>query len=115
MLTVPNIIKNKYTSSLFALSLVILVSAFFITQLNLFESSNLLIIHLDVFTGADFFGTYNDVLGILGVAAIIWLINLILANEFYLKERFLSYLLSFSTLVFTVLILLAVNVIISIN
>jgi len=112
---VPELLKDKYILWLFVLSLAILTVAFFISYVNLWGVGNLLIIHSDIFEGADFFGTYYDVFGILGIAAIVWLLNALLANELYFRERLLSYLFAFFTFIFMVLILMAVNVIISLN
>ncbi len=111
----PILLKDKYTFWAFALSLAVFVFIFFIAYVNLWGAGNLLIIHSDIFKGADFFGNYQDVFGIITVAGVAWILNLALAQFFYFRERFLSYALAFSTIIFMVLILIAVNVIISIN
>lgn len=115
MFIVPAILKDKYIIIAFALSLVVLIGAFFIAYVNFWDTINLLVIHFDPFNGADFFGTKNDVFGIIVASAAVWLINMALAQEFYYKERFLSYLLAFGTLIFTALILIAIKVIINVN
>ena len=111
----PVILKNRYLALTFLAAAIILAAGFFIFGTNLWDNQNLLVIHFDSFRGANFFGDRRDVLDILITASIIWLINLVLANEFYLRERILSYLMAGSTLFFSVLILIAVNVIININ
>ncbi len=75
----------------------------------------LLIIHFDSFRGIDFLGDKGDVFKILGLGIIVLVINAVLAHEFYWKERFLSYVLSFGTAIFSLLILMAIIAIISIN
>lgn len=112
---VPAIIKDKYTAFAFAAAAAILVIGFSIFHVNLWDSKDILVIHFDKFKGVDFFGDTSDVLDILITAAFVWLINIVLANKFYFRERFLSYLLAFSTLLFIILILIGVNVIISVN
>ncbi|MEK9170328.1 MAG: hypothetical protein AAB674_01645 [Patescibacteria group bacterium] len=113
--TVPILLKDKYIFWTFIASLVIFISAFFIAYVNLWGAGNLLIIHSDIFKGADFFGNFKDVFGIIAVAGFVWFLNLGLAQIFYFRERFLSYSLAFSTFIFMVLILISVNVIININ
>jgi hypothetical protein len=111
----PIILKNQYLALTFLAAAIILAAGFFIFGTNLWDNPNLLVIHFDSFRGANFFGDRRDVLDILITASIIWLINLVLANEFYLKERILSYLMVGSTLFFSVLILIAVKGIINVN
>lgn len=114
-LSVPIILRDKYIALFFAASFVILVIAFALVYVKLADSGNLLIIHSDVFRGADYFGNFSDIMGIIAVAFVVWITNILLAQEFYFKERFISYLLVFSTSIFMILILIAVNAIISIN
>ncbi|OGY63723.1 MAG: hypothetical protein A3I89_03570 [Candidatus Harrisonbacteria bacterium RIFCSPLOWO2_02_FULL_41_11] len=111
----PIILKDKYTVFAFALSAAILIIGFGITYTNLAGTDGLLVIHFDNFRGADFFGAKSAVFGILAMALVTLAINFFLADEFYFKERFLSYLLASVTAIFSILILMAVNVIISVN
>jgi hypothetical protein len=114
-MTVPTILKDRYLVFAFAAGMVLLVIGFSLVYVNFWDSEDLLVIHFDKFKGIDFFGDASDVLDILITALFVWIINIILANEFYFKERFLSYLLAFFTLLFIALILVGVNVIISVN
>ena len=111
----PIVLKDKYTLILFALSFVILAFAFSIAYVNLSDANSLMVVHFDSYRGVDFFGAKSDVYNILTISLIIWLINLFLTNKFYFRERFLSYALATGTILFMVLILIAVNVIISVN
>lgn len=115
MLNTPTIFKDKYIALIFAASAVILFVAGLVTAVNLYNVNNLLVIHFDSFRGADFFGDRTDVFEIVFTAIAVLIINLFLANEFYHREKFLSYVLAVGTFIFSVLILTAVNVIISIN
>lgn len=112
---VPPIVKDKYTVFPFLVSGALLVTAFSLAYIHLAEIQSLLIVHFDSFRGIDFLGDKNDVYGMVGVGAIALLINSALANIFYFRERFLSYLLAFGTLVLTFLLLIAVFAILSIN
>jgi len=113
--SLPIILRDKYTGLSFLIAGLFLLIAFSIVYVNILDNSNLLVIHFDSYRGADFFGDRRDVADILVTAAIIWLINFGLANELYFRERILAYGLAAATPIFMLLILVAVNVIISIN
>ncbi len=114
-MTVPIILKDKYTSFVFFVGALLLVIALFRVNINFTDTGNLLVIHFDAFKGVDFFGDTRDVFDIVASSAVVWGINFILANTLYSRERFLSYLLATSTLIFAVLILISINVIINVN
>lgn len=82
---------------------------------KLYKVNNLLIMHYDGYKGIDFLGDKNDVYSLIGVSAVMIILNAWLANRVYFRERFLSYLLAFSSFVLSVLILIGVFAIISIN
>ena len=83
--------------------------------LGLVKINNLLILHYDGYKGIDFLGNKGDILGVLGLSAVIVGFNFLLAKKLYYKERFLSYVFSFSSSIFSLLILIGIFVIISIN
>ncbi len=111
----PPIAKDKLTIWPLAVGLALLLIGFGIAIYNFGGFHGLLIIHFDSFRGIDFLGDKSDVFKILGLGVIILAINAVLTHEFYWKERFLSYVLSFGTAIFSLLILMAVIAIISIN
>ena len=93
------------------LILIALISAI----LNFYKINNLLIMHFDGYKGMDFLGDKGDVFSLIGISAVMIILNAWLANRVYFRERFLAYLLSFSSLLLSVLILIGVFAIISIN
>ena len=111
----PIILKDKYLVFSFAAVAIILLISASMTYLNFAGNRNLLVIHFDSYKGIDFFGDNQDVLDIIVTGFIIFLINMALAKAFYFRERFLSYALATATVILAVLILIAVNGIISIN
>ena len=111
----PVILKNRYLALTFLAAAIILAAGFFIFGTNLWDNQNLLVIHFDSFRGANFFGDRRDVLDIIISGAVIFLINFGLTKPLYSRERFLAYTIAVSTVIFTVLILLAVDVIINVN
>ncbi len=112
--SVPIILKDKHLTPLFLLAALLWLAAFSLVYVNILDAANVLVIHFDSFKGVDFFGGKSDVFDIIVTAAIVWLINISMAQLFYYREKFLSYLIAGSTLIYMVLILLAVNAIISI-
>lgn len=115
MFSTPIILKDKYSIAVFAVSAILLIIAFGAAYVNILDNRNLLVIHFDSYKGADFFGDSRDMADILITGVIVWVLNLALANELYFRERFLSYALTASTFLFSVLILIAIRVIIYIN
>lgn len=93
----------------------LILASLILAAVNFYKTSNLLIMHYDGYKGIDFLGDKNDVFSLIGIAAVMIILNVWLANRVYFKERFLSYLLSFSSLALSVLILIGVFAIISIN
>lgn len=112
--SLPIILKDKHLAPVFALAAIVWVIDFSLVYVNILDAANVLVIHFDAFKGVDFFGGKSDVYDIIVTAAIVWLINISMAQMFYYREKFLSYVIAGSTLVYMVLILLAVNAIISI-
>lgn len=99
----------------FLASGVLILTALFFAILNLYKVNNLLVMHYDGYKGIDFLGDKSDVYSLIAISAVMIILNAWLANRVYFRERFLSYLLSFSSLVLAVLILIGVFAIISIN
>lgn len=58
--------------------------------------------------GPEIIGDKTTVFKIIGIAAIIVFINFILANFLFKRERFLSYTLSITTLMFSIIVAAAV-------
>ena len=96
-------------------SLLFLVITFSIIFISLADLDHLLIIHFDSFGGIDFLGYRVDMYNILWFGLLVNLVNWFLVAAFYKQERFLSYLLGYFNVFFSLLILIAIAVIISIN
>ena len=115
-MSIKNIVNDKYLFPLFTLSLFI----FFITSLMFVfffgRATSPIVIHYDSWRGViDFIGSRRHVLGVIATGFITLLINMILADFLYLRERFLSYAFGFFSLAFSILILMVLSVIISLN
>jgi len=99
----------------FFISLILLSGIFVFAFLNLYGSDTLLVMHYDGYKGIDFLGDKSDVFSIIAISLVFIFLNVWLAKRVYFRERFLAYLLSFSSLILSLLILIGVFVIISIN
>ena len=112
---IPNIIKDKYLRVIFGLSLLVLIFNFVFAFLYLGDVKTPLIIHFDPFKGIDFLGGRTDVFGILTAGFVIVILNILLANFLYNRDRFLSFIFAFVSLTLSILILIVISVIISVN
>jgi hypothetical protein len=109
------VLKDKYLRIVFAVSFfVLLFTATFIFS-RFINVGGPVIIHFDFFNGIDFVGGNGEVFGILAVDFVIVTINFLLAEFIYQRERFMSYLISFATLILSILFLVVIAVISSIN
>ena len=115
MSILSSIIKDKYLFVIFGLSFLILLAILPFIYFKLAGGENFLVIHFDAYKGIDFFGDRLKVFGILISALAIVSVNLFLADFLYNRERFLSYFFCFGSFFLTILILIAIGVIISVN
>ncbi len=100
---------------IFGLSLLVLVAAAALAVFGLTGGSGNLILHFTAGRGVDLLGNRAEVLVALGVIFTAGVVNIVLAREIYYRERFLSYLLAFATLVIAIFSLIATGVVISVN
>lgn len=101
--------------AVFGASFFLLAIAFGLFYFHLAQVSNFFIVRFDSLFGLTFLGGRMDILEILATGLVINLTNTILAWVFYSRDKFLAHLLSFFTLFFSLLILIAMGVIITIN
>jgi len=103
------------TKIIFLASFLLLAVATVLFYLNLGSVSNFITIGIDTDRGINLLGRVSDVWGALGTAAAINFINIFLAAVFWHRNRFLAQLLSFVSLLASLLILIAIGVIITNN
>ena len=108
-------LKDKYLRVVFVFSFLTLFFLSFVAFMKLQNVSSPLVIHFDAYKGIDFFGGKTEIFGILFSAFVMVLMNFFLADFLYNRQRFLSYLFSFGSLAISILILIAISVIISVN
>ena len=109
------LIKDIHLRAAAIICLVLNVIIFAAAYVSFAENTDLLVIHFDSYNGIDFLGTRINVLEFLIVSLVINIVNFSLATAFYYRERFLSRLLAYFSVFFSLLILISTAVIISIN
>lgn len=108
--------RDYYFISGFIISIVIIAIAGTMSWVFFSDwEAQALILHWDIYRGTDVFGSPQSVVGIFIIATVALLLNFILASYLYNRERFLAYLFSFSSIVFSILVLIAAGAIIYFN
>lgn len=74
-----------------------------------------LILHFDAFRGVDIFGDSSSVWGIWFLTLSFMVMNAILSNAFFLRERVVSYLFLVTNILVSVLVFIITSLIISVN
>lgn len=114
-ISIPKLVRDRYFSVAAGLSLVLLIVAAGLFYVQIGPSDKPMILHFDSYRGIDFLGNKAQVFKIILSALVLFLINFFLAAFLYNRERFLSYIFVFATLAISILILIAIGVIISVN
>lgn len=110
-----NIFKDRYLLIVFGLSTLMLIFNFIFAFISLGNTGAPLIIHFDAYKGIDVLAGRGTVFGILLSASAMLILNIFLADFLYHRDRFLSYILAFVSLPITILILIVISVIVSVN
>ncbi|OGY63600.1 MAG: hypothetical protein A3E64_00140 [Candidatus Harrisonbacteria bacterium RIFCSPHIGHO2_12_FULL_48_16] len=108
-------IVMKLFFGIFGASFILLGIATVLFYIHLGGTGNVLVVNFDGFRGINFLGNFNDVFGILLTGFFILAINILLSWGLYKRNKFLAHLLPFATLFISLLILIAVAAIISVN
>ena len=106
---------HKAISVLIAISLALLAVSGIIAFLQYGRLAPLIVIHFDALHGVDTFGTRASVWGVWFLGLAINIVNALLAYEFYHRERVLSYLYLGANVLVSLIVLIAVGVVVSIN
>lgn len=107
--------KELPLQAIFGLGFLLLIFTSGLAVYKLSEQKEFLILHFDPYRGIDMFGDIRVVYQILGMSAIVFVINFFLASSMFNRERFFSYIIGFGTLLFSVLLLIGISVIILVN
>lgn len=107
--------KDKIILSAYILSILLLVIAFSLVFVGLFNVETMLIIHFNPFAGIDFLGERQTAYGILISGLAINILNSFLSAVLYSRDKFLSYLPAFGATFISLLILIVISVIVGAN
>jgi hypothetical protein len=115
MNTVKDIFKDKLLLILTFLSFGLLVASLVLILINKSDFSDSLIIHINAFKGVDMMGDVADLWNVLIMGGLIFIINTLVGYTFYLKEKILTYVILSLTFISSLLVLIKIANIISIN
>lgn len=110
-----NIFKNKFLVIILSLIGVVIILSAVLTASNINKLSTPLILHFDDNKNVDLFGKLTDLWQMIIMAVIMIIANTILAELLFYREKFLSYLLSITSLMVAIINLIAIGVILSFN
>lgn len=105
------LINDKYLKYVLAFTGVFYIASVILSFVKFYKRSTPIIIHFDSFKGIDLTGSRTDIFTFLILVLIMIVINFWIAEFIYNRERFLSYIFIFTTLVLGVLSFVAVAVI----
>lgn len=109
------IFKEKVLLVFMVLSLILMIFSLGLVYFNINKLGSPLILHFDEFRGVDFFGEGKNLWGIWLTGFVAIAINTFLANTFFYRERALTYLLIGSSFLLSILTLVILATIISVN
>ena len=107
--------KNLKISVLFGTSLALLAFAFIFVSIHFYGIDGSVILHFDSAGRADLVGEVSNVLNIIGIAATIIVLNWVLSQRLYLKDKIFAYVLASISLAVSLIALTVVYLISAIN
>ena len=107
--------KDLKISVLFGTSLALLIFALFFTSVHFYGIGKGVILHFDSAGRADLVGEVSNVLNIIGIAATIIVLNWVLSQRLYLKDKIFAYVLASISLAVSLIALTVVYLISAIN
>jgi hypothetical protein len=110
-----NIFKQKILVIFLAVTAVLLLAGLALVYFNVDSLSTRLVLHFDAFKGVDLFGENADLWRLWGTGVLVTLLNAILGEAFFKKERMLTYIFLGVNILISLLLLLAISTIISVN
>lgn len=106
---------HKAIIAFVAIAGILLAISGIMVSMNFSRLAPLIVLHFDALHGVDTFGTRASIWGIWLLGFAINLVNIGLAYEFYNRERLLSYLYLGANVLISLIMLIAIGVVVSIN
>lgn len=114
-LSSAHFLRDKTLRVLFIIGLFLFVVGFILVLLRVNILSLPVILHFDAMSGVDKFGDQSSVWGVWGLGFVLFLINSVLGEVFFLRERALSFICFGANLFLGILFLIILSVIITVN
>lgn len=112
---IPNIIKDSYlrvvlpvTFGLFGIVVIVVLAKFL-------PRGEAIVLHFDSYRGIDFVGSRIDLIGIILSGLVMLSLNFLLADFLYTRDRFFAYVLSFASLLLSILFTIMLAIVYSVN
>lgn len=110
-----NLRKNRFLGVIFILCAIFLFCLFLACIARVWGVKTPLVIHFDAYKGIDYLGSGWDIFGLILAGFGLIGLNAFLTDILCQKERLLAYILTFSTIILSVLIFIGVSVILGNN
>ena len=109
------ILRDKNLKIIIIASAAIFLLSFIIASVKFIPWDGPVIIHFDAYKGIDIVKSKGAVFGALLSSLAILFVNFIISEFIYSRERFLSYIFSATGLIFSILVLIFIGVLVSVN
>jgi hypothetical protein len=107
--------SNTTLRSLFFVSLIIFIAGLLFILFQINTLSLPVILHFDILNGVDVFGGQSSVWGVWGLGFVFFVLNSVLCEVFFFCERALSFVFLGTNLLLSILFLIIISVIITVN
>lgn len=111
----PNIIKDKYLRVVLAASFGLFAIIVVVILAKFLPRSESIVLHFDSYRGIDFVSSRLDLVGIMLSGLVMLALNFLLADFIYTRDRFFAYVLSFASLLLSILFTVMLTIVYSVN
>lgn len=111
----PNIIKDTYLRVVVAITFALHTIITTIVLVKFLPRRESIVLHFDTYRGIDFVGGRVDLVGMLLSGYVMIALNFLLADFLYARDRFFAYVLSFASLLLSILFAVAMMIVYSVN
>ncbi len=112
---VSNIIKDKYLRVILAATFTLFAIIAIVVLVKFVPRSDSIVLHFDSYRGIDYVGGRFDLIGIMLSGLVMLSLNFLLADFLYARDRFFAYVLSFASLLLSILFTVMLTIVYSVN
>ncbi|MEX2436817.1 MAG: hypothetical protein WD471_01475 [Candidatus Paceibacterota bacterium] len=110
-----DIFKSRIILLFLGLSVLLLITSFILILINVGDLSYPLILHFNSYEGVNLTGEASSLWSILIVAVLVVVLNFFIGNSLFKRERMMAYLIFAINVIISIVTLISVAQIISIN